>query len=39
MKRKLVSIDKQSTWGWSPKTDFKEAIEITYKYFKEQTVI
>ena len=39
MKRKLVSIDKQSTWGWSPKTDFKEAIEITYEYFKEQTVI
>ena len=27
MKRKLVSIDKQSTWGWSPKLILKKQLK------------
>ena len=37
MARKLVSIEKQQTWGWSAQHDLRSGIEKTYRYYlKEQ---
>ena len=34
MKRKLVSVERQLAWGWSPKTDLREGIARTYEYYR-----
>jgi GDP-L-fucose synthase len=36
MLQKLVSIDKQTSWGWAPKTELHEGIEKTYHYYLEE---
>ena len=36
MQKKLVSIKKQTSWGWKPKTELKEGIEKTYDYFLKE---
>jgi GDP-L-fucose synthase len=33
MKRKLVSVEMQTAWGWQPKTDLRQGIARTYKYY------
>jgi len=33
MKQKLVSIEKQTSWGWSPKVALKDGIKKTYDSF------
>ena len=33
MERKLLSVDKQKLWGWYAKSDLKNSIEMTYKYY------
>jgi GDP-L-fucose synthase len=33
MARKLVSIEKQKTWGWSAQHNLREGIEKTYDYY------
>jgi GDP-L-fucose synthase len=35
MQQKLVSIDKQTAWGWSPKFSLRQGLEKTYEYFME----
>jgi GDP-L-fucose synthase len=36
MQKKLVSIKKQTSWGWKPKTELKEGIKKTYDYFLKE---
>jgi len=36
MKQKLISIDKQNKWGWSPKISLKDGIEKTYNYYLQK---
>jgi len=36
MQKKLVSIKKQTSWGWKPKTELKEGIQKTYHYFLKE---
>ena len=36
MLKKLVSIEKQLSWGWKPKTELKEGIKKTYSYYLEE---
>ena len=36
MQSKLVSIKKQNSWGWKPKTELKEGIKETYKYYLKE---
>tara|TARA_B100001123_G_C15311900_1_gene1024700 strand:- start:1695 stop:2636 length:942 start_codon:yes stop_codon:yes gene_type:complete len=36
MKRKLLSIDKQLSLGWLPKTDLMEGVELTYDFYKKR---
>ncbi|MDC0151495.1 NAD-dependent epimerase/dehydratase family protein, partial [Paracoccaceae bacterium] len=36
MKRKLVSIKRQESWGWKAKTDLQKGIELTYHYYKRE---
>jgi GDP-L-fucose synthase len=35
MHQKLVSIEKQAAWGWSPKIELREGILKTYNYYLE----
>jgi GDP-L-fucose synthase len=34
MARKLVSVERQLAWGWSPKTDLSEGIARAYEYYR-----
>lgn len=34
MARKLVSVDRQSNWGWRPKFTLSKGIEETYKFYR-----
>jgi GDP-L-fucose synthase len=36
MARKLVSIERQSQWGWTPSHSLQEGVEKTYSYYLEQ---
>ncbi|HRE16048.1 MAG TPA: GDP-L-fucose synthase [Rhodocyclaceae bacterium] len=36
MKQKLVSIERQTAWGWSPQSTLHEGLTKTYSYFLEQ---
>ena len=36
MKRKLVAVDKATTWGWHAKTSLQDGLEKTYQYYLEQ---
>jgi len=38
MKQKLVSIDRQRTWGWMPKESLKTGIEKAYFYYLQLNV-
>ena len=38
MKRKVLSIDKQKSMGWKPKTDLKRGIELAYKDFIKRII-
>jgi GDP-L-fucose synthase len=35
MARKLVSIQRQTSWGWKPRHSLQEGIEKTYSYYLE----
>jgi len=35
MKRKLVSVQKQSNWGWNASTPLRDGIAKTYQYYVE----
>jgi GDP-L-fucose synthase len=35
MARKLVSIERQTLWGWSPSHTLQEGVEKTYSYYLE----
>lgn len=35
MARKLVSIERQTLWGWSPRHTLQEGVEKTYSYYLE----
>ena len=35
MKRKLLDISRQTSWGWSPKVGLAEGIRKTYTFFLE----
>ncbi|MBB4631769.1 GDP-L-fucose synthase family protein [Sphingosinicella soli] len=35
MKQKLVSIERQTAWGWSPATSLHDGIERTYRHYLE----
>jgi len=35
MKRKLVSIDRQTAFGWAPSVDLEEGIALTYRHYLE----
>jgi len=36
MQSKLLSINKQNSWGWVPKTELKEGIKKTYEYYLKE---
>ena len=36
MLQKLLSIKKQTAWGWKPKTKLLEGIQETYNYYMEE---
>lgn len=36
MKQKLVSVERQSAWGWSPKTTLEQGIRLAYRYYTEE---
>ena len=36
MKQKLLSIEKQKIWGWSPKITLKDGIQKTYDYYLKE---
>jgi len=38
MKQKLVDTTKQKKMGWSPRTDTREGISKTYRFFKEEWI-
>jgi GDP-L-fucose synthase len=33
MARKLVNVEKQTKWGWSPQTDLRSGLKKTYEYY------
>ncbi len=33
MQRKLVNIERQKAWGWTPKTDLRLGLRKTYEYY------
>ncbi len=35
MKRKLVSVEKQTDWGWKTKTELRKGIASAYEYYME----
>lgn len=36
MAQKLVSVERQSRWGWRPKFTLREGIETTYRYYQSE---
>jgi GDP-L-fucose synthase len=38
MNRKLVNVEKQTTWGWKPRIGLKEGIEKTYNYYLSEHI-
>lgn len=36
MARKLVSVELQKKWGWSPRHELREGIEKTYNYYLKE---
>jgi len=36
MQQKLVSIDKQTAWGWKPKIGLHEGIQKTYEHYLQE---
>ena len=36
MARKLVSVERQQAWGWSPRQDLRDGIEKTYNYYLKE---
>ncbi len=36
MKQKLVSIARQSAWGWSPKISLEEGVRLAYQHYLEE---
>jgi len=36
MKQKLVSVEKQTTWGWFPKTHLYDGISKTYEHYLQE---
>lgn len=36
MARKLVSVERQKAWGWSPRIDLREGIEKTYQFYLKE---
>lgn len=36
MARKLVSVEKLKTWGWTAKNDLRTGIERTYKFYMKE---
>ncbi len=36
MKQKLVSIERQTAWGWLPKTTLEQGIGLAYRYYTEE---
>jgi len=36
MARKLVSVERQQAWGWSPRHDLREGIKKTYSYYLQE---
>jgi GDP-L-fucose synthase len=36
MSRKLVSVEKQSAWGWKPAFSLKDGIASTYEYYLKE---
>lgn len=37
MARKLVSVERQQTWGWSARHDLRDGIEKTYSYYLKES--
>lgn len=37
MKQKLVSIEKQLSWGWKAKTTLNDGLSLTYQFYLVQT--
>jgi GDP-L-fucose synthase len=35
MKRKLVSVERQTAWGWKPKTELRRGIARAYEHYVE----
>jgi len=35
MKQKLVSVERQTDWGWKPKTELRKGIASAYEYYME----
>jgi GDP-L-fucose synthase len=38
MSRKLVNVDKQTSWGWKPKIGLKEGIAKTYNFYLSELI-
>ena len=36
MARKLVSVDRQQTWGWNAKSDLRAGVEKTYEFYLKE---
>ncbi|MCK6404941.1 MAG: GDP-L-fucose synthase [Rhodocyclaceae bacterium] len=36
MYRKVVSVERQSRWGWRPKFSLREGLEATYSYYRSE---
>jgi GDP-L-fucose synthase len=36
MARKLVSVDRQQTWGWTAKSDLRAGVEKTYEFYLKE---
>lgn len=36
MKQKLVSIERQTAWGWLPKTTLEHGIGLAYRYYTKE---
>ena len=36
MVRKLVSIERQQSWGWSAQHDLRAGIEKTYRFYLQE---
>ena len=39
MNRKLVSVERQSRWGWRPKFTLRDGIQATYSYYRSENSI